>query len=326
MKRAIQPLAKRATKAARQITDIGYTGQRNYGDFGLMDYNARFYSPSLGRFVQPDTIIPSLGNNQAWDRYQYGLNNPIGYTDSTGHFPTPPDEKDPRDQAPTSINISGYISTLPGVVPSRGRIGVRLNQKRSGVTSIQPVQTPDPITPTNPPPFIEPEATPDAPEYPEPVEESIYDDIAISSSLNNYMNYSGEWNNGYSFPYFINYDGDIYGWQSDYNQLDFLDLGLYLASLAGDIGYISFKNKNLKRGSQGLATTTEFLGNCYAVSGCSSDLTNSAMRRSDEFDPLAEILSAIAIIPYPVISGPAATFGFVLEIEKSYSYELYFER
>ena len=33
-------------------TDIGYTGQRNYGDFGLMGYNARFYSPSLGRFVQ----------------------------------------------------------------------------------------------------------------------------------------------------------------------------------------------------------------------------------------------------------------------------------
>ncbi|HXF84640.1 MAG TPA: hypothetical protein VNK49_04560, partial [Anaerolineales bacterium] len=30
-------------------TDFGYTGQRALPDTGLMDYKARFYSPSLGR-------------------------------------------------------------------------------------------------------------------------------------------------------------------------------------------------------------------------------------------------------------------------------------
>ena len=67
-------------------TDIGYTGQRNYEDFGLMDYNARFYSTRLGRFTQPDTIIPDLTNSQAWNRYSYTLNNPVKYIDPSGHF------------------------------------------------------------------------------------------------------------------------------------------------------------------------------------------------------------------------------------------------
>ena len=39
-------------------TDFGYTGQRADG-FGLMDYNARFYSPHLGRFVSADTVVPN---------------------------------------------------------------------------------------------------------------------------------------------------------------------------------------------------------------------------------------------------------------------------
>jgi RHS repeat-associated protein len=67
-------------------TDFGYTGQRNLEDIGLMDYDARFYSPTLGRFLQPDTIVPEPGNPQAWNRYSYVNNNPLIYTDPTGHF------------------------------------------------------------------------------------------------------------------------------------------------------------------------------------------------------------------------------------------------
>jgi hypothetical protein len=56
---------------------------------GLMDYKARFYSPLLRRFVQPDTIVPDLNNPQDWNRYAYTRNNPVKYTDSTGHFIDP---------------------------------------------------------------------------------------------------------------------------------------------------------------------------------------------------------------------------------------------
>ena|GEM_PF-6480580 len=68
-------------------TDFGYTGQRQLdaGMGGLMDYKARFYSPILGRFIQPDTIIPNLYNSQAWNRYSYVKNNPINFNDPTGH-------------------------------------------------------------------------------------------------------------------------------------------------------------------------------------------------------------------------------------------------
>ncbi len=38
-------------------TNAGYTGQR-LDDTGLMYYNARYYSPKLGRFISADTIVP----------------------------------------------------------------------------------------------------------------------------------------------------------------------------------------------------------------------------------------------------------------------------
>jgi RHS repeat-associated protein len=71
-------------------TDLGYTGQRSLdeGMGGLMDYKARFYSPALGRFIQPDMLIPNAENPQAFNRFSYGLNNPVLYDDPTGHEAT----------------------------------------------------------------------------------------------------------------------------------------------------------------------------------------------------------------------------------------------
>jgi RHS repeat-associated protein len=67
-------------------TDYTYTGQYSYtADFGLMFYNARWYDPALGRFTQADTIVPLQQGVQAWDRYAYVNNNPILYTDPSGH-------------------------------------------------------------------------------------------------------------------------------------------------------------------------------------------------------------------------------------------------
>lgn len=68
-------------------TDLTYTGQRNLPDTGLMDYDARFYSPYITHFSQPDTIVPNLYNPQDWNRYSYARNNPLKYTDPTGHDP-----------------------------------------------------------------------------------------------------------------------------------------------------------------------------------------------------------------------------------------------
>jgi hypothetical protein len=50
-----------------------------------MYYNARWYDPVLGRFAQVDSIIPQNQGVQAWDRYAYVNNNPVRYTDPSGH-------------------------------------------------------------------------------------------------------------------------------------------------------------------------------------------------------------------------------------------------
>ncbi len=67
-------------------TDFTYTGQRDLSGTGVMDYDARFYSPWLGRFLQPDTIIPDLANPQSLNRFSYVLNNPVKYSDPSGHW------------------------------------------------------------------------------------------------------------------------------------------------------------------------------------------------------------------------------------------------
>ncbi len=62
-----------------------YTGQLQVDD-GLYYYGARFYDSALGRFIQPDSIIPQPGSPLAWDRYAYINNNPVNGIDPTGHW------------------------------------------------------------------------------------------------------------------------------------------------------------------------------------------------------------------------------------------------
>ena len=63
-----------------------FTGQASYeSEFGLYYYKARWYDPHLGRFSQPDSIVPDPGNPLDWDRYAYARNNPIRFYDPTGH-------------------------------------------------------------------------------------------------------------------------------------------------------------------------------------------------------------------------------------------------
>lgn len=63
-----------------------YTGQVLDDETGLYYYNARYYDPELGRFTQPDTIVPEPGDPQTLNRYAYCGNNPINYVDPSGHW------------------------------------------------------------------------------------------------------------------------------------------------------------------------------------------------------------------------------------------------
>ncbi|MBX3000487.1 MAG: hypothetical protein KF893_18350, partial [Caldilineaceae bacterium] len=73
------------------LTTKRFTGQYHEssipGGEGLYYYGARWYDARLGRFTSADSIVPGAGNPQAFNRYSYVFNNPLRFTDPTGHIP-----------------------------------------------------------------------------------------------------------------------------------------------------------------------------------------------------------------------------------------------
>jgi hypothetical protein len=48
--------------------------------------NGRVYDPVLGRFLSADPYVDDAGDSQAYNRYTYVSNNPLGYTDPSGYI------------------------------------------------------------------------------------------------------------------------------------------------------------------------------------------------------------------------------------------------
>lgn len=68
------------------VSSYKFTDQELDKASGLYNYDARLYDPVVGRFISPDSIVPGRFDSQAFDRYAYTLNNPLKYTDPSGHF------------------------------------------------------------------------------------------------------------------------------------------------------------------------------------------------------------------------------------------------
>lgn len=67
------------------MTHPSFTGQKYDVSTGLYYYQARYYDPKLARFTQADTFIPNIADDQSYNAYSYVRNNPIKYTDPSGH-------------------------------------------------------------------------------------------------------------------------------------------------------------------------------------------------------------------------------------------------
>jgi RHS repeat-associated protein len=82
-----------------------FTGQQWYSELGLYDLRNRFYSPDLGRFLQPDPIgfAGDPGNI-----YRYAGNNPVRLTDPLGLY---------------TLQIGWSINANWGVVAWNGTVG-----------------------------------------------------------------------------------------------------------------------------------------------------------------------------------------------------------
>ena len=73
-----------ATRTGSVSTDKKFTGQR-LDSTGLYYYGARYYDASIGRFISADSVGQKPTDPQSLNRYTYCLNNPLKYTDPTGH-------------------------------------------------------------------------------------------------------------------------------------------------------------------------------------------------------------------------------------------------
>lgn len=67
-----------------------YTGQEKDLETGLNYYNYRYYDSHTRRFTQPDDIIQNVYAPQDLNRYSYVRNNPLRYTDPSGHIAVVP--------------------------------------------------------------------------------------------------------------------------------------------------------------------------------------------------------------------------------------------
>jgi RHS repeat-associated protein len=84
-------------------TDIGYTSQREDRSTNLMFYRARYYSPYLNRWLSPDSIVPDFSDPQSLNRFSYTLNNPVKYSDPSGHCVVEGDDDKCSPPPPSSL-------------------------------------------------------------------------------------------------------------------------------------------------------------------------------------------------------------------------------
>ncbi len=69
-------------------TDRLFTRQtRDLEDDRFSFFKARYYDATIGKFVQPDTVVPDGKNPQALNRYADARNNPLRLVDPSGHDP-----------------------------------------------------------------------------------------------------------------------------------------------------------------------------------------------------------------------------------------------
>ena len=60
-----EPFGKARADTGTTATAFGYGGEQKDDETGLVNLRARYYDPAIGRFCQPDAVVPDFANPQA---------------------------------------------------------------------------------------------------------------------------------------------------------------------------------------------------------------------------------------------------------------------
>ena len=71
--------------STEEVAYYYFTGKPLDDESGLFYFGARYYDPSLGRFITADAVVQDPYNPQTLNRYSYTSNNPINRIDPDGH-------------------------------------------------------------------------------------------------------------------------------------------------------------------------------------------------------------------------------------------------
>jgi RHS repeat-associated protein len=108
---------------------MSFTGHRENRDIGLTYMNARFYVPSIARFASADTIVPDREDPQSFNRYSYVYNNPLRFTDPSGHRicegltacdPSPPPILSTTQPLPVEALFDGLPVAMDSIIWANG--------------------------------------------------------------------------------------------------------------------------------------------------------------------------------------------------------------
>jgi len=115
---------------------------------GLLYYGARYYDPTMGRFISADTEIPDIDNPQSLNRYSYVLNNPLNLVDPTGHAGRDPNQQ----QEGLGAFFTDLFNTLLGEQPAEGQPQSPHAQPTSGRATSSSDERPEQAQELPPPP------------------------------------------------------------------------------------------------------------------------------------------------------------------------------
>jgi len=112
-----------------------YTGQTDDNKTELMYYNARYYDPQIGRFITPDSLVPSPTSSQSYNRYMYVNGNPINFRDTGGHWSVKGALKKVVDKVKKVGKDIAYEMSFYGAYKAGGWGGVASRLFTSGIMS-----------------------------------------------------------------------------------------------------------------------------------------------------------------------------------------------